>query len=101
MRDAVTRFKIIKNQTPVSFAEVWPLTGRTHQIRVHMQSVGHPVVADPLYANTRESLLGFKRLALHASRVVFNDMSGQSVEVKAPFPEDFEKAMGELGVQSF
>jgi hypothetical protein len=45
--------------------------------------------------------LGFKRLALHASRVVFNDMSGQSVEVKAPFPEDFEKAMGELGVQSF
>lgn len=100
LRDAVTRFKIIKNQTPASFAEVWPLTGRTHQIRVHMQAVGHPVVADPLYANTRESLLGFKRLALHASRVVFNDLEGRNIEVKAPFPEDFQKAMGELGVTS-
>jgi 23S rRNA pseudouridine1911/1915/1917 synthase len=100
MREAVTRFKIVKNEAPVSFAEVWPQTGRTHQIRVHMQAVGHPVVCDKLYANTREARLGFDRLALHASRLVFNDLSGKTIEVKAPFPTDFQNAMMEIGVQA-
>jgi len=99
MRDASTRFKVIKFVDGVSFVEVWPLTGRTHQIRVHMQSVGHPVVADPLYAEGREKLFGFERLALHASRVVFTDLSGGVHEVLAPFPGDFEAAMEAFGVK--
>lgn len=96
LRDAVTRYKVLKSASGVSFLEVWPLTGRTHQIRVHMQSMGHPVVADPLYAQSRPKLLGFKRLALHASKTVFTDLSGQSHEISAPFPLDFEFAQREL-----
>jgi len=93
MREAVTRYKVIGNNSSSSFLEVWPLTGRTHQIRVHMLSIGHPVVSDSLYAKSHESLLGFSRLALHASRVVFKDIGGKVVEVEAPFPPDFVQAM--------
>lgn len=119
MRDALTRYKVlsvasgrisevlgspplregqtIRNSSACSFLEVWPLTGRTHQIRVHMASVGHPVVADTLYAPKREALLGFKRLALHASKVTFKDLKGKSHEITAPFPEDFERAIKSIG----
>lgn len=93
MRDALTRYKVLKTLEGTSFLEIWPQTGRTHQIRVHMNSVGHPVVADPLYAPRRDALLGFTRQALHASKIVFKDLKGKTVEVKAPFPEDFERAM--------
>ncbi|HEY4512170.1 MAG TPA: RluA family pseudouridine synthase [Candidatus Paceibacterota bacterium] len=122
MRDALTRYKVLKTgngrgfvevlgspspgrgalqkSSPVSLLEVWPLTGRTHQIRVHMNSIGHPVVADTLYAPRQKPLLGFKRQALHASKVTFKDLKGKSVEIKAPFPEDFEKAMEEISSQT-
>lgn len=93
MRDALTRYKVLKILDGTSFLEIWPQTGRTHQIRVHMNSVGHPVVADPLYAPRQKALLGFKRQALHASKIIFKDLKGKTVEVKAPFPEDFEKAV--------
>lgn len=96
LRDATTRYKILKSGSGVAFLEVWPLTGRTHQIRVHMQSIGHPVVGDRLYAPKRPMLLGFKRLALHASRTIFTDLSGQTHEISASLPPDFEFAQREL-----
>ncbi len=102
MRDALTRYKVVKSindEGPITLVEVWPQTGRTHQIRVHMQSVGHPIVADSLYAPGRKGALGFKRLALHASRVAFTDLKGKSHEVTAPFPLDFQKAIKEVGVK--
>jgi len=98
LREAVTKFKVVKNAMPASLLELWPQTGRTHQIRVHMQALGHPVVADRLYAPSRESAYGFKRLALHAKRLVFNDLKGGLIEVEAPFPADFEVAMKEIGI---
>jgi 23S rRNA-/tRNA-specific pseudouridylate synthase len=58
-----------------------------------MSSVGHPVVADGLYAPRQKPLLGFERLALHASKVTFKDLNGKTQEITAPFPEDFEKAI--------
>lgn len=98
MREAVTKFKVVKSVMPASLLEVWPQTGRTHQIRVHMQALGHPVVADSLYAPSRESVYGFKRLALHAKRLIFNDLKGNLVEVESPFPTDFKEAMKEIGL---
>lgn len=92
LREAVTRYKVLGSASGVSLLEVWPLTGRTHQIRVHMASIGHPVVGDSLYAPRRPMLLGFERLALHASRTTFTDLSGEIREVSAPFPQDFEFA---------
>jgi 23S rRNA pseudouridine1911/1915/1917 synthase len=99
VREAVTRFKVIKNTMPASLLELWPQTGRTHQIRVHMQALGHPVVADRLYAPTREVVYGFERLALHARRLLFLDLRGNLTEVEAPFPSDFIKAIELLGIK--
>lgn len=97
-REAVTNYKVIKRNPEVgkngaTYIEVKPLTGRTHQIRVHMKAVNHPVVADPLYAPKLPPILGFDRLALHASSIVFEDLSGKGVSLEAKLPKDFEFAL--------
>ncbi len=76
-----------------SFVEARPKTGRTHQIRVHMRSINHPVVADSLYAPKREPALGFTRLALHARELTLALPSGTSKTVQAPYPPDFAAAI--------
>lgn len=99
LRDALTRFKVIGKDSAVTFLEVWPMTGRTHQIRVHLTSTGHPIVADTLYAPTRKALLGFKRTALHASKIVFKEIDGKEKEIIAPFYEDFKDALAEMNLK--
>lgn len=93
IRDAVTEYKVLKRITvgsvQYSWLEVKPKTGRTHQIRVHMKFLNHPVVADPLYApKTATAPFGISRLALHASSIEFKNLAGKIVKVKAPLPED-------------
>lgn len=98
-REAITKFKVIKQRTEDSFLEVWPLTGRTHQIRVHLNSIHHSIICDPLYSPNKPAMLGFKRSALHASKIIFKDLSGEEKEIMAPFPKDFKKALKELDIQ--
>jgi len=93
LREAVTKYKVIKSTKDASYLEVWPQTGRTHQIRVHLKSIHHPIVCDSLYATQGKPLLCFKRLALHASKIVFRDVDGVDRTVIAEFPEDFKKAV--------
>jgi 23S rRNA pseudouridine1911/1915/1917 synthase len=108
MRDAITEYTVLetigsregKGSTAsgtFSFVECRPKTGRTHQIRVHMKSINHPIVCDQLYAEKRveetDNSLGFKRLALHARELHFTDQNGQRVVVVAPYPADFEQAL--------
>lgn len=106
LRDAVTEYKVLarksseegsnkKEKIPLNFTylEVHPLTGRTHQIRVHMKAINHPVVGDELYAPNHPKVLGFDRLALHARSIEFVGPKGIKVSVEAPLPEDFEKAI--------
>jgi 23S rRNA pseudouridine1911/1915/1917 synthase len=81
-----------------SYIEARPKTGRTHQIRVHMKAIQHPLVCDSLYAPGRPSLLGFERLALHARSIEFRDLSGKQVRVEAPFPKDFLLAFKQSGI---
>ena len=82
------------SMTPsVSFVETRPLTGRTHQIRVHMHFLHHPVVGDSLYAPNHPNILGFKRLALHSRIIEFTDVGGGLLRIEAPYPEDFESAL--------
>jgi len=78
---------------PVSFIEAEPKTGRTHQIRVHMQAVHHPVVCDPLYGSGKPRILGFHRLALHARSISWDSIDGKRMKAEAPLPEDFEEAL--------
>ncbi len=76
-----------------SFVEARPKTGRTHQIRVHLRSINHPIVTDSLYAPNREEALGFERLALHARSLEVILPGGEIQKIIAPYPEDFENAL--------
>jgi 23S rRNA pseudouridine1911/1915/1917 synthase len=72
-------------------------TGRTHQIRVHMASLGHPLVADALYGGAPDA--GLLRQALHAYRLAFvHPATGAALEFNAPVPPDFAAAIGQLGL---
>lgn len=92
-KEAVTEWHTLLTGSDATFVEARPLSGRTHQIRVHFQSVGHPIVADPLYASTRKPLLHFTRLALHARSLTFRAPGGEEISVEAPYPDDFTKAI--------
>ncbi len=91
-RAAITEWRLVKhlsaeNGEPVSLIEVHPKTGRTHQIRVHLASIGYPIIADALYGSG-EQLLGLGRLALHALRIELT-VHGEHLVFEAPPPEDF------------
>lgn len=105
MREAITHYRVLargraENNETVTRLELRPKTGRTHQIRVHLQSMNHPIIADPLYAPTRDQLLGFSRLALHARSLSLMLPHGLSQTFEAPFPEDFVRAESLLISQS-
>jgi 23S rRNA pseudouridine1911/1915/1917 synthase len=101
-REAVTHYRIEKRFRQHTLARVRLETGRTHQIRVHMEHIGYPVVGDPLYAGRkrypkgctpelRESLEKFKRQALHAARLTLtHPKTGKRVSFDAPLPEDMQ-----------
>ncbi|MES2214065.1 MAG: RluA family pseudouridine synthase [Patescibacteria group bacterium] len=97
MRDAVTHFQVMKRAEGVTLIEARPKTGRTHQIRVHFQALQRPVVCDSLYAASKPCVLGFNRLALHARKVTFDNLDGETTTVVADFPEDFLHAFEEIG----
>lgn len=97
-RAAVTAWRVLaRGADPetggeASLLEIVPKTGRTHQIRVHLKHLNHPVICDPLYAKGRPCLLGFSRTALHARSLSITLPSGERPAFEAPFPEDFERA---------
>lgn len=92
LRDALTMYKVLGRSSEATLVELTPKTGRTHQIRVHMKAINHPVVADGLYASGQKPLLGFERLALHAREISFNNLEGKRITVSAKYPEDFLSA---------
>ena len=93
-KTAVTEYRVIEYWDNNTLAEVAPKTGRTHQIRVHMAHIGHPLVGDWLYGTEGGS---FGRPALHSYRGVFrHPISGDILELTAPLPEDFKQFTGKL-----
>jgi 23S rRNA pseudouridine1911/1915/1917 synthase len=98
MRDALTIYKTLGRGGGTTYVEVFPKTGRTHQIRVHFSAIGHPIVADSLYGSVGGGtrVLGFKRLALHALSIAITLPSGKEMTFSAPLPEDFITAEQEL-----
>ena len=92
-RTAVTHMRRLEDLGRFTLADVRLETGRTHQIRVHMESVGHPVVGDRVYGR-READLGLERQFLHASRLVFpHPETGAQIDVESPLPHDLELAL--------
>jgi RluA family pseudouridine synthase len=96
MRDAVTAWSVRARGKEATYVDVFPKTGRTHQIRVHFAAIQHPIVCDQLYAPSRKTLLEFNRLALHALSLTFEHPNGQHMTLEAPLPDDFVHAEEEL-----
>lgn len=99
-REAVTDYKVLKSYQDYSFLEISPHTGRTHQIRVHLKYLGHPIVSDPLYAGRKNYQSGQKfcpRLFLHASCLQFSHpVTNQVLEFSSPLPPDLAKVLSLL-----
>lgn len=105
-REAETGYKAVRNYQlkeggeELTLLEVYPKTGRTHQIRVHLKSIGHPIVGDGLYAGrktARADRSWCPRLFLHAAKLSFvNPKTGKRVVVEAPLPEELKKVLGKL-----
>ncbi len=93
LREALTQYKVLKENKDFAYVEVIPKTGRTHQIRVHFKAIDNQVVCDKIYAPKRECGLGFKRLALHARTLSFKLQNGEIITAEAELPQDFEKAL--------
>ncbi|MDO8659122.1 MAG: RluA family pseudouridine synthase [Candidatus Parcubacteria bacterium] len=91
LREAITEYKVLKNLGEFTYIEVKPKTGRTHQIRVHMKYLNHPVVCDSLYNPSGPCPKELKRLGLHALSVEFKDLKGKTVKVESPLPLQFKK----------
>ena len=87
-KEAFTRYRVIKRAKDVTLVALFPKTGRTHQLRVHMAHLGHPILGDDKYG--RKS--NFPRLALHARAIGFKHPHYQSyIEFSTPLPEEFLK----------
>lgn len=96
-KTAATRIRLLDNGTQACLVECTLETGRTHQIRVHMGSLGHPLVSDVLYGAAPGA--GLTRQALHARRLAFNHpMTGEGLVFRAPVPRDLSDAMQLLGL---
>jgi len=96
-KPARTTFELLHNAGQGCFLRCTLHTGRTHQIRVHLASIGHPLVADALYGGAPAA--GMQRQALHAWRLAFaHPVTGQALVFKAPLPEDFQSALQAWGV---
>jgi 23S rRNA pseudouridine1911/1915/1917 synthase len=91
-REARTHFTLERALPQTSLLRLHLDTGRTHQIRVHLQAIGHPVCGDPEYG--RAGMLGLSRQFLHATRLAFaHPLTGEPLEVISPLPEDLALAL--------
>lgn len=96
-KTALTDISLLDNQSAHCLVRCKLHTGRTHQIRVHMASLGHPLVSDGLYGG--EPAAGLGRQALHARRLAFqHPVSGEAMTFIAPVPADLEAALAALGL---
>jgi 23S rRNA pseudouridine1911/1915/1917 synthase len=107
-REAVTHYRIERRLGALTLVRARLETGRTHQIRVHLAHIGHPLVGDPVYGGRRRlppgagpaaiaALEGFRRQALHAARLSFAHPSGgKAVVFEAPLPDDMARLLEAL-----
>ena len=103
-REAATSYKTSgtykRGKEDYSMIEAYPKTGRTHQIRIHLKYLGHPVVGDEFYAGrktARKDRTWCPRLFLHAAQIEFNHpQSGERVSFSSPLPDELKKALSSL-----
>lgn len=95
-----TRYRVLDRAgNRAAWVELHPLTGRTHQLRVHMAAIGHPIVGDGKYGGQDAFLTGTisRKMHLHARRLIIDHPDGAPLDVTAPLPEHFAQSMEQLG----
>lgn len=90
-KPSITRYRVLDRLPTVTFLEIEPETGRRHQIRVHLHSIGHPILGDPLYGKERP-VGGAPRLMLHAIRLGFK-LESRAFEIACDIPRDFAEVL--------
>lgn len=98
-REAITHFKVLRRYDKHTLLELTLGTGRTHQIRVHMAYIKHPIIGDKEYGGRRSSqALGLERQFLHAKELEFtHPVTGEKIHIKDDLPEDLTQALKKLG----
>lgn len=108
IKEAVTKYKVLKilkyntfratarKVLYFSLVELTPQTGRTHQIRIHLSSIGHPVIGDKLYGGKKQNLFNLDRHFLHAKSLEFSLKEGGRIRLEAGLPDDFRKFLLKL-----
>ncbi len=92
-REAVTHFRVLESLPEATLLEVRPVTGRTHQIRVHLAAAGHPIVGDAVYGRKKLSKR-YPRLFLHARSISFlHPATGERLEFASPLPAELEAVL--------
>jgi 23S rRNA pseudouridine955/2504/2580 synthase/23S rRNA pseudouridine1911/1915/1917 synthase len=113
-KESITEYKLLESFRYFSWMEFRILTGRTHQIRVHLKHLGHPIICDPMYGDGKPLLISqFKknyklsqsmeeekpilsRLALHSAQLSFQGMNGEDISLEAPLPKDLRATLNQL-----
>jgi len=95
-KEAITEYRVLKNfhykSATFSLLKVSPKTGRTHQIRIHLASIGHPIVGDTLYGK-KTNPFGLKRVFLHAESLEFSPEQGKRIKLEAELPEELKNLL--------
>ena len=117
-KESITEYKVVESYRLHSWMEFRILTGRTHQIRVHMKHLGNPIVCDDLYGDGKPIFISqikskfklsqsedeerpiLKRLALHSSQLTFKGLKGEVYELEAPLPKDLRATINQLSKTS-
>ncbi len=100
IRDAITEYKVIKRFPGYTLIEAFPKTGRTHQIRVHLKALNHPIVCDKLYGFKKQICpFDLGRQFLHASSLEFNLSSGGRIKLEADLPDDLQNVLNMLNYE--
>jgi tRNA pseudouridine32 synthase/23S rRNA pseudouridine746 synthase len=95
-KPSVTEYKVVRRLPAYTLVEAYPKTGRRHQIRVHLHSIGHPVVGDRLYYGDRAIQQEHPRMMLHAKTLTIHTPSGDEMTFEAPVPESFSNVVDAL-----
>jgi 23S rRNA pseudouridine1911/1915/1917 synthase len=96
---SVTAFEVRQRFGRAALIEATPETGRTHQIRVHLSSIGHPILGDRAYGGSGDDSrsLGLQRPFLHSWRIAFeHPVTAERIEVEEPLPDDLASALEQL-----
>ena len=117
-KESITEYRLVESFRFYSWMEFRILTGRTHQIRVHMKHLGHPIICDPLYGDGKPVYLSqlktrynlskseeeerplLNRLALHSSQLKFTGLKGEAYKLEAPLPKDLRATLNQLSKQA-